>query len=454
MTLNKEITRLEKSNVKLTIKIAKNDVHDEYKSILSEYLKSVQLPGFRKGKVPREVLERKFGDSLKQEAMGRIMEKSLEQTLGDKTLSREERPLPYSRPEMHEEPKLDFDKDIEFSVVYDVLPQIKVEKWQGFEPEVPNVTISDKDISAELEVIRDRNAIVLDKEEEEKALKDDVVTVNYSELDEQGQLIPGTEREDFVFTLGSGQNIFKFDDEVIGMKKGESKDFEKTYPDNFENPDFSGKTKKLRVSVTAIKIKKLPELDDDLAQDVDEKFKTLNDLKNNIRERLSKNLEQKIKEIKSNKILESIMETTPVIIPDSMISFELDARWRNLARRFNTDTQGLYKIFEQTGQGPQALLDEWRPGAEKAIHSRLIVETLMEELKLEAPDEELEKEIETIAGDKDTAAQIRDYYKNPDMKEFLREEIRERKLFDILFEKNPAKSGKKTNYMDFMGNNE
>ena len=454
MTVSKNITRLEKSNVKLTLTISKHDVRSEYDGLLSEYLKTAQLPGFRKGKVPREVLERKFGDSLKQEAMGRIMEKSLDETFKDESLARENRPLPYSRPELQEEPKTDFENDIQFSVVYDVLPQVIVGKWEGFKPEIPDVSISDDDIKRELEIIRDRNAVVLDKDDEEKAAKNDVITVNYCELDDSGNVLAGTEREDFVFTLGSGLNYFKFDDEITGMKKGKTKEFEKTYADDFADADLAGKTKKLRVSVTAIKIKKLPDLDDDLAQDVDEKFKTLDDLKKSIRERLSKNLEQKIKEIKTNKILECIMETTPLIIPESMISFELDARWRNLARRFNTDTPGLYKIFEQSGQSPQAVLDEWRPSAERAIHSRLIVETLIENLKLEARDDELENEIEKIAGDKETSEQIREYYKNPEVRDFLREDIKERKLFDILFEKNPEKSGKKAKYVDLMGNNE
>ena len=454
MTVTKEITRLEKSNVKMNLAVGKDDVLSEYDLMLAEYTKSIQIPGFRKGKVPRDVLIRKFGDSLKEEALSRIMEKCVQEAFDDESIAREDRPLPYSRPEIQEEPKLELGQDLGFSVVYDVLPQVNIGKWEGLEAELPDVSVNDEDINRELEKIQDRNAIVMDKDEDAAAQSNDVVTVNYCELTDSGETAAGTERQDFVFTLGSGYNYFKFDEEITGMKKGETRDFDKTYPQDFADSDLAGLTKKIRVTLTALKLKKLPDLDDDLAQDVDEKFKTLEDLKSNIRDRLSKNLEQRLKEMKNNQILEKIMETTPVILPESMIRIELDSRWRNLARQFNTDTQGLHKMMVQNGQDTQKILDEWRPAAEKALHSRLIVETLIENLKLEASDEEAEKEIEDVSSRSgDSADQIREYYKSDEMKSYLKEDIKERKLFDILSEKNVIKYGKKTNYVDLMGNN-
>ena len=455
MTVTKEIARLEKSNVKLTLTIGKEDIRSEYDGMLKEYTNSIQIPGFRKGKVPREVLVRKFGDALKQEALGRIIEKGVEEAFKDDSFTREDRPLPYSRPEVQDEPELDFENDLKFSVVYDVLPKITIEKWEGYEAEVPDVSITDEDISRKLETVRERNAIVLDKNEGDPAAANDVVTVNYCELSDSGEIFTETERQDFVFTLGSGSNLYKFDDEVTGMKKGEVKDMVKTYPEDFEDKDLAGKTKKLRVTLTALKSKKLPDLDDDLAQDVDEKFKSLDDLKKDIRDRLSKTLGQRIDGIRNSKILEKIMETTPVTIPDSMINFELDSRWRNLAQRFNTDAEGLHKIMEQQGgRKSQEVLDEWRPGAEKAIHSRLIVETLMENLKLEASDEEVNAEIESIsvsAGE--SASRVRDYYQSDQMKDYIREDLKERKLYSILSEKNTVKPGDKVKYVDLIANN-
>ena len=452
MTVTKEITRLEKSRVNLSINVAKEDLLSEYNKLLSTYAKTIQIPGFRKGKVPQEVLVRKFGDALKEEALGKVIEKAVESVFDDETFTREDKPLPYSTPQVQDEPKLDLENDLRFSVVYDTLPKVKVEKWQGLDAETPDISISDEDIGRELEGIRERNSVVLDKNEGESAAKNDVLTVNYCELDDGGQLLSGSEREDFTFTLGSGHNIYQFDDEVTGMKKGETKEFTKTYPD--DHKDYPGKSKKLKVTLTALKIKKLPDLDDDLAQDVDEKFKTLSDLKNSIRERLTKDLEHRLKDIKINKLLGKIMEKTPVEIPESMLRLELDARWRNLARRFNTDSNGLYKILGNSSEKTESIIEGWKPDATKALHSRLIVETLMEDLKLEASDEEVEKELERMAAESGAdIAEVKKYYENEQMKEYLKEDIKEHKVFDILLEKNTIKTGKKGTYMDLISNN-
>jgi len=451
VTVTKEITRLEKSSVKLSVTVGKDDVHSDYDALLTEYTKSIQLPGFRKGKVPKDVLVRKFGDALKGEALNKVIEKSLGEIFGDEGLPRGDRPLPYSTPRVEEEPKLDMENDLKFSVIYDVLPEVKVGKWEGIEVEVPDVSVSEEDLARELEAIRDRNSIVLDKEEEAAAASGDVVTVDYCEVDDQGEALANSERKDFSFTIGSGLNIYKFDDEIIGMKKGETKEITKAYPGDFDERTLAGKTKKLKITLTALKEKKLPDLDDDLAQDVDEKFETLEDLKNSIREKLNNELENRLRNIKQNRLLEKIMENTPVEIPESMLRMELDARWRNLARRFNTDSDGLYKMMGNSNEQAESIIESWKPEATRALHSRLIVETLIEELKLEATDEDVEKEIERIALESSSdPEEVRKYYKEETMREYLEEDIKERKFFDILLERNVIKAGEKTNYLELV----
>ena len=444
MTVTKEITRLEKSSLKLSITVAKDDVRSEYDKILSNYAKSIQIPGFRKGKVPKEVLVRKFADALKDEARGKIIEESIESVFEDEAFPRENKPLPYSTPRLEDDPKLDLESDLQFSFVYDVLPEVKVGQWQGLEVEIPDVSISDEDITRELEGVRERNSIVLDKNEGETAAMGDVVTVNYCELGDSGEAITGTLREDFSFTLGSGHNTYKFDDDIIGMKKGETKEFSKPYPN--ADSDYQATLKKLKVTLTALKEKKLPDLDDDLAQDVDEKYETLEDLKKDILKRLDKDLERKLREIKLSRLLEKIMENTPAEIPESMLRMELDSRWRNLARQFNTDAGGLYTMM---GEKSESIIEGWKPNAVKALHSRLIVETLIEDLKLEASEEDVEKELEKLAVEGETELErIKEYYEDRQMREYLKEEIKEQKLLDQLFEKNTIKTGIKTNYID------
>ena len=452
MNITKETTRLEKSSMKLSITVARDDVRSEYDDVLSTYTKSIQIPGFRKGKVPREVLVRKFGDALKGEAMGKVIEKAVETIFDDETFPRENKPLPYSTPRVEDEPKLDLESDLSFSVVYDVLPIVKVEKWQDLEVEVNDVSIGDEDLERELDGIRERNSVVLDKNDDEAAAAGDVITVSYCEIGEEGEILANSEREDFTYTLGSGGNIYEFDEEITGMKKGETREFTKSYPGDHET--FAGQTKKLKVTLTTLKIKKLPDLDDDLAQDVDEKFKTLEDLKNNILERLNADLDRRLKDLKVSKILEKIMDSTQVEIPESMLRIELDARWRNLARRFNTDTNGLYKILGASSEKAESIIEGWKPDAIKALHSRLIVETLIEELKLEASDEDLEKEFERLAASSNTdIEEVKKYYENEQMEEYLKEDIKEQRFFDILIDKNTVKTGVKTKYIDLISNN-
>jgi len=461
VSVSKEITRLEKSNVKLRLTVPKEEVQAQYQDVLKDYTKNAQLPGFRKGKVPQEVLLRKFGDTLKGAALGKVIEKAVEEVFQDDNLPRNERPLPYSQPAIEEEPKFDLDQDLSFSLVYDVMPAVSVGKWKGLEVEVPAVEISDEDINRELEQIRDRNAFVLDRDETTPAQTGDIATINYCELGEDGAELPNTRRDDFVFTLGSHSNVYQLDDDVTGMKKGETKELTKTYPptDTADgNPTidapFAGKTLKLRVTLTALKEKKLPELDDDLAQDVDEKFQTLDDLKNSIKQRLEKSLALRLKDVKINKLLEKIMENTPVTLPESMVRAELEGRLRNLARRFGTDVEKLLQMMAMSGQDPGALEQTWRSQAERALHSRLIVETLIEEQRLEVSDGDVEKELENIAADTQTSLEeVKQRYEGKDALEYIRDSIRESRFYDALLAENTVKTGSKANYLDLMEKN-
>jgi trigger factor len=454
VAITKEITRLEKSRVKLTVTVDKDEVRTQYDALLTKYSKSLQIPGFRKGKVPKNILERKFKDALTGEALGTIIENSIGGIFDDENFPREDRPLPYSTPQVEDKPALALGEDLNFSVTYDIFPKIAVGTRKGLTVEAPDISITGEDISRELEMIRERNAIVQDKDEDASAEKTDVVTINYAELSPSGEVESGTEREDFVFTLGTGYNMYKIDDELAGMKKDEIRDLEKTYPADFPEAVLAGKTKKIRVTLKELKKKTLPDLDDDFAQDVDEKFKTLEDLKNNIRDRLTKDLERRLREIKLNALLEKIIENTPVEIPESMIRIELDSRWRNMARQFNTSPEDLMKLIGSSGRSYEDILEEWRPSAVKALHSRLIVETLMEDLHLEVSEEETEKEMQSMAeATSSPLEEVKKYYEQEQVKLYLQEDIKEKKLFDILLTENTVNKGKKERYLDLIEHN-
>lgn len=451
MNLNKTLTKLDKSRVKLDVTIGQAEIAKSYQELLQKYSKTVQLPGFRKGKVPVKILETKYGEALKGDVAGDIMEKALGEIFESSTEF--ERPLPYSQPAMDSAPGFDLTKDLTFSVTYDVFPEVKLGAVEGFKLEVPVVAIGDAEMKEELEAIRDRNAIVVDRNDGDKAAKDNIATVNYCELDEKGQVIAGTERQDFVFTVGSGQNIFKFDDEVTGMKKGDSKDFTKKYPADFEDTELAGKTKKLRVTLTALKARQLPELDDDLAQDVSEKYKTLDDLKADIKKNMENALENKLKEIKTNLLLEKILEKNEFELPESMIGAELESRWQMLAQRFRTDVAQLEKLILSSGQNKESMLKDWHAEAEKMLKSRVVVELLLKDREIAVTPEDVEAEYAKMAtGAGITVEEVKKHYADARRKEYLIDDIKEQRLYTQLLEKCTLSKGAKTAFADLFKN--
>jgi trigger factor len=452
VTISKEITRLEHSRIKLVVSIGKDDVKLEYDNILNDFSKDIQIPGFRKGKVPKNVIERKFGTALASDIAGQIVERAIETAFQDESFPKADMPLAYSPPALEGEPSnITLGEDYTFTVTYDVFPKITMGQYARLEIETPDVRVTEEDVNRELEAVRERNAIVLDKDDTAPAAKGDVATVNYCELTAEGEIEKGSEREDFVFTIGNGRNLFKFDDDLIGMKKGETKQIEKTFAESFEDKDLAGKTKKIRVTLTNLKEKKLPDLDDDLAQDVDEKFKTLDDLKNSVRERLEHDLGHRLKTIKINALLEKIMENTPIDIPEAMMRVQLDAQWRNFARQLNMPVDRVKENIAKSEKGLDEFEALWMPEATKALHSRLVIETLIKDLNVEATEEDVEKALEHQADQgRQNLDEIKKIYEQENMRSYLEDDIKENKLFDLLLAKNTIKSGGEKDYLTIM----
>lgn len=444
MKLNKEFTKLEKSAVKLTVTVEKSDVQETYKTILDKYVKNAQIPGFRKGHVPAAVLERKFSDALKQDALSEIIDKSLNEVFENE---KENRPLPYAQPVMEQFPELNLDSDLSYTVTFDVFPKIEVKDFSGITVKEPQVEITDKDIERELTAIQERNAVVMDKKDSESVAKDDIVTINYSELDENDKEIEGSKREGFVFTVGTGENIYKIDDEIIGMKKNETKQITKTYSKDEKDADLAGKTKKISVTVTSLKIRNLPALDDELAQDVNEKFKTLEDLKNDIKRSLETAKNRKISELKNNSLLSQLVEKNPFDIPVSMLQAELDGRWRMMAQQFQTTPEQLEKMVTASGQTKETMLEQWTGDSEKMLKSRIIVDSLIREKNISVTPEEIEEQYAKIAQEGGISVdEVKKHYSDPRTKEYLIDDTKENKLYDEIYKTIKVSKGDKVNF--------
>ncbi len=450
METSKKFEELEKSSVKLTVTVPKKEVKKNYDELIAKYAKSIQLPGFRKGKVPIATLERKYGDALKQDVASDIIEKAVEEVFTDLDKNdTEHRPLPYGRPAMDEFPQMELDKDLVFSIRYDVMPKVTVEGLDKVSIKEPQVTVGDAELKEELENIRERNAMVVDKKDTEKAAKDDVVTIDYFEVGDDDKEIEGSKREDFVFTIGTEQNIFKLDNDIIGMKKGDTKVITKKFDKDDADTELAGTTKKISVSIKALKVRDLPELDDELAQDVNEKYKNLQDLKDDIKKNLNVALENRLREIKASEILDQLVEKNPIDLPVSMVEAEKESRWRMMAQQFQMSPEQLESMLTGSGQTKDAMLETWVGDCEKMLKSRLIVEELLKMRKIEVSDAEIDAEYEKIAVEANISAEeVKKHYADANRKEYLIDDIKEKKLYTALFSEVKVTKGEKTSFAD------
>jgi trigger factor len=425
----------------MTVTVTKDSVDAEYSKYVRDLLKDFRIPGFRRGMVPQAVLERKAGDALKMDVLSHIISDTLKSFFDDPEFPAEFVPLSYADPELEGDPKLELGSDLAFSVVYDVKPKIENLVYEGHSVEVPQVKITDADIARELERIRERNAVVMDRGEDERSQKGDVVTVNYAEIDENGQA--AAQREGFVFQLGSGRNIYQFDDEITGMKTNEEREFEKSYPKDYKYPELAGSKVKLRVKVTSVKKKDLPALDDDLAQDVSEKFKTLADLKKDLRSKMENQLAERLGAIKKDLLLKKIAESAKVEVPVSMTFYETS---RMLSHNFTAPIS----------EGPDSeAFEKARGDSQARITENLVAIELQNILKIEAAEADIENEYQKMADEfGGSVEELKSKFEqSPGTIDMLKQRILEDKLFEALEKKNTIKEGKKQTYLDIFPEN-
>lgn len=448
MKFTKEITKLEHSAAKLTVTVAKEDVANGYKTTLGKYVKQVQIPGFRKGHVPASVLERKYGEQIKMEAAGDLIDSVLNEIFQDeKELSN--RPLPYAQPRMDEMPAFDTAKEFTFTVTYDVFPSVEVKDFNGISVKEPQVSVGDAEVEEELKGIQERNAAVIDKKEDEKAEKDNIVTIDIEEIGEDGKAVEGTKREGFTFTLGTAENVYKIDDDIIGMKANETKEITKKYAKTEADKNLAGTTKKYSVTVKQIKVRNLPALDDDLAQDVSDKYKTLADLKADILKNLNIAKDRKIKEIKVNSLLEQLIEKNPIEIPASMLQAELNGRWGQMAQQFQTTPEDLERMVVASGQKKEDMLAQWTGDAEKMLKSRIIVDSLLKSKNISVTPEEVEEAYQKLADSNGVSVEdVKKHYADPRAKEWFIDDVKEQKLYDDIFAQIKVAKGDKTSFAD------
>lgn len=442
MKLTHEVTKLEKSAVCLTVTVGQKDVADTYNDTMSKYTKNAVIPGFRKGHVPQSVLEKKYGAMIKEAAAMDIVDKSIREVFDAEDMA-QNLPLSYSHPALKNVPELKVSEDMTYSVTYDVFPKVDAPDLKGVAIKEPQVAVKDEDVNKALERLRERNAYVVDKAGD-TVENGDVVTMNYAMLDEDGAEVAGTKREDFTFTVGSGMNVFQFDDELLGIKKGETRKINKTYAEDHPNKSVAGKTLTYTVTITAVKERKLPELDDDFAQDVKDSYKTLSDLKEGVKKDLESAKDEKLLEIKKEELLKQLLEKTPFDIPQSMLDMELNGRWDTMAQEYGATPEEFEKIARTSGSTKEQTLKEWETTSADTLKKQILVSELVKSRNVAVTPEEVEAEYEKMAEANDAEVEdIKKYYEDPKVKEYLLDSIKEKKMFHSIFDEVKVQKGDK-----------
>ena len=233
------------------------------------------------------------------------------------------------------------------------------------------------------------------------------------------------------------------------MKKGETKEVSKTYADDDNNSELAGTTKKLSITVKALKVRDLPAIDDDLAQDVNEKYKTLDDMKNDIKKNMEVAKNRKIGEIKQNSLLEQLVEKNSFDIPVSMLNAELDGRWGMMAQQFQTSPEQLEKMIVASGQTKAGMLEQCASESEKMLKSRIIVDALLKDKNISVTPEEIENEYGKIAEEGGiTVEEVKKHYDDARSKEYLIDMVKENKLFDELYKEVKVSKGDKMTFKE------
>lgn len=448
MVTEKNFKELEKSQASLTLTVDAASIEKAYNERLAKYAKTVEMPGFRKGHVPTNVLERKFGEGIRQESTFDCMEENLKEAIA--SLDEKDRPLSYSVPELQDEENLlpfKKDQDITFTVIYDIYPRFELPQYKGLEIEVRDAEITEKDVEDQIEVLREQNAMVVKKDG--KVENGDIVNIDYTAYNEDGSIDEKSSRTNFTFTVGTKYNFFKLDDDVVGLSKDETKTIEKAITKEDDIPGYEGKTVKIDIKVNEVKRRDIPEVDDDFAQDVKAAYKTVEDLKKGVREDLEKQLATQLDRDKKDALMDKIASLVSFDIPTSMVNVTLENDWNNFVRQSGVSEEQLLSFFKAQGQTKEVFMEGWREPATKDLKKELILTKIAETENFPISDEEIEKECgETLS--KLDSEETKESYKN-----MVKENLQYAKALPFLLENNTLKSDKKLSFKEYTeGRNE
>ncbi|MCM3455390.1 trigger factor [Heyndrickxia oleronia] len=382
--------KLEGNQGVLTVEVDADTVKAGLDEAFKKVVKQVNVPGFRKGKMPRGMFEQRFGvESLYQDALDVILPDAYAKAIEETGIE------PVDRPEIDIE-QMEKGKELIFKATVTVKPEVKLGEYKGLEVEKFDTEVTDEDVENELKTLQERHAELVLKEEG-VAEDGDTVVIDFEGFVD-GEAFEGGKAENYSLVLGSNSFIPGFEEQLVGVKAGEEKDVEVTFPEEYHAAELAGKPATFKVTVHEIKTKELPELDDEFAKDVDSEVETLAELKEKTKANLEHSKEHEAEHAVQDAVVEKATENAEMDIPEAMITTEVDRMMQEFAQRLQMQGMNLELYFQFSGQDEQALREQMKEDATKRVRMNLTLEAIAEAEKIEVSDEEAEEEITKMSG--------------------------------------------------------
>lgn len=373
----------------LTVEVDAETVDKSLDKAFKKVVKQINVPGFRKGKIPRPLFEKRFGvESLYQDALDMIVPGEYEKAIEETGIE------PVDTPNIDVE-QMEKGKPLIFKATVTVKPEVKLGEYKGLEVEKPDTEVTDEDVEEELKKLQERLAELVIKEDGEAEMGDTVVIDFEGFVD--GEAFEGGSAENYSLELGSGNFIPGFEEQLAGVKTGDEKEIEVTFPEEYHASELAGKKAVFKVKVHEIKAKHLPELDDEFAQDADDEVETLDALKEKIKKDLKESKEHAAKHAVEDAVVEKAAENAEMDIPEAMINTELNRMLQEFEQNLSAQGLNLELYYQFSGQNEEALRNQMKEDAEKRVRFNLTLEAVANAEKLEVSDEEVDEELKRMS---------------------------------------------------------
>ena len=418
-----KVEKTENANeVKLELTVEASKFDEAMKKVYFKSAKYFNIPGFRKGKAPMNIVEKYYGKEIfYEDAFNEVAPDAMEEAVKENNLE------VVSRPDI-EVTQIGKGQDLIFTAVMQTKPEAKLGKYKGIEIKKIEYNVTDEDIEHELGHMQEHNARMITVEDR-PVESGDTATIDFEGFVD-GKAFEGGKAEGHELTIGSNTFIPGFEDQIIGMKIDEEKDINVKFPDEYFSKDLAGKDATFKVKVHEIKRKELPELDDEFAKDVSE-FDTLKELKEDIKKKQEKQNKDKEKYETEDAVIKAVVENMEVEIPSGMIETETENMLKDFEQRLSYQGLKLEQYLTMLGKTRDEMKKEYEPQAIEGIKSRLALEAVIKAEKIEATDEEIDEKLKEMAKNY-SKENDESFIKNENLRNYIKEGIKSEKAIEFL----------------------